>query len=96
MINVAYTNIKSKANTNDLLSDPLTLILVFQVQLRSMLLYNSVAEVLVNFINSDKRIKGIRIKIVNFTDNITIFLRHITCLDRIQVTLRLYEKAKIN
>ena len=89
MINVAYTNIKSKTNINDLLSDPFTL-------MRSILLYNSVAEVLVNFINSDKRIKGIRIKIVNFTDNITIFLRHITCLNRIQVTLRLYEKAKIN
>ena len=66
-----------------------------------MLLYNISAEVLANFINSDKRIKGIqigdrKIKIINFADNTTIFLRDITCLNRIQVTLKLYEKAKIN
>ena len=66
-----------------------------------MLLYNILAEVLANFINSDKRIKGIqigdrKIKIINFADNTTIFLRDITCLNRIQVTLKLYEKAKIN
>ena len=66
-----------------------------------MLLYNIVAEVLANFINADKRIKGIQtgdheIKIVNFTDNTNIFLRTITCLNRIQVILKLYENAKIN
>ena len=66
-----------------------------------MLLYSIVAEVLVNFINADKRIKGIQIedheiKIVNFTDNTTIFLRDITCLNRIQVILKPYENAKIN
>ena len=65
-----------------------------------MLLYSIVAEVLVNFINADKRIKGIQtgdheIKIVNFTDNTTIFLRDITCLIRIQVILGLYEKYKL-
>ena len=65
-----------------------------------MLLYNIVAEVLVNFINADRRIKGIQrgdheIKMVNFTDNTTIFLRDITCLNRIQVILRLYEKDKL-
>ena len=64
--------------------------------LLSMLLYIIVAEVLANFINADKRIKGIQIgdheiKIVNFADNTTIFLRRdITCLKRIQVILKLY------
>ena len=58
--------------------------------------YNIAAEVLVNLINADKRIKGIQIgdheiKIVNTT----IFSRDITCLNRIQVILRLYEKDKL-
>ena len=66
-----------------------------------MLLYSIAAEVLDNFINADKRIKGIRItdheiKIVSFADNTTIFLRDISCLNRIQVILKLYENAKIN
>ena len=65
-----------------------------------MLLYKIVAEVLVNFINTDNRIKGIQIgdhdlKIVNFTDNTTIFLRDITFLNRIQVVLRTYEKDRL-
>ena len=65
-----------------------------------MLLYNTVSEVLANLINADKRIKRMQtgeheIKIVNFTDNTTIFLRDITCLNRIQVILRLYEKNKL-
>ena len=65
-----------------------------------MLLYNSAAEVLASFINANKRIKGIEIgdheiKIVNFTNNTTIFLRDITCLNRIEVILRLYEKDKL-
>ena len=57
-----------------------------------------------SFINASKRIKGIQIgdhetKIVNFSDDTTIFLKDITCLDRIQVILKLYEDAsssKIN
>ena len=66
----------------------------------SKLLYNIAAEVLDNLINADKRIKGIQIrdyeiKIVNFTEDITIFLRDITCLNMIQVILRLYEKDKL-
>ena len=66
-----------------------------------MLLYNIAAEVFANLINADKRIKGIQIgdpdiKIVNFADNTTIFLRDITCLNRIQVILKPYENAKIN
>ena len=69
--------------------------------LLSMLLYNIAAEVLANLINADKMIKGIQIgdheiKIVNFTENTTIFLRDITCLNRTQVILRLYKNAKIN
>ena len=64
------------------------------------LLYNIAAEVLANLINADKRVKGIQIgdheiKIVNCTDNTTIFLGDITCLNRIQMILRLYEKEKI-
>ena len=50
------------------------------------------------------RIKGIQIgdheiKIVNFADDSIIILRDITCLNRIQVVLKLYEDAsssKIN
>ena len=66
-----------------------------------MLLYNIAAEVLANHINTGKRIKGIQIgdhdiKIVNFADNTTIFLRDITCLNRIQVILKPYENAKTN
>ena len=68
--------------------------------LLSMLLYNIAAEVLANLINADKRIKGIQIgdheiKIVSFTNNTPIFLRDITCLNRIKVILRLYEKDKL-
>ena len=66
-----------------------------------MLLYNIGVEVVANFINADKKIKGMRIgdheiKIVNFDDNTTIFLRDITHLIRIQVVLKLSENAKIN
>ena len=66
-----------------------------------MLLYNIAAEVLANLINADKRIKGIQIvdhdiKIVNFADNNNIFLRDITCLNRVQVILKPYGNAKIN
>ena len=55
-------------------------------------------EVLANFIDADKGIKGVQIrdheiKLVNFADNITIFLEDITCLNRIQVILKLYEEA---
>ena len=80
--------------------DPLTLTCVRQWYQLSKLLYNTAAEVLSNLINADKRIKGIQIrdheiKKVNFTDNTTIFLRDITCLNRIQVILRLYEKDKL-
>ena len=51
---------------------------------------------------TDKRIKGIQIgdhdiKIGNFADNATIFLRDITCLlNRIEVILKPYKNTKIN
>ena len=66
----------------------------------SKLLCNTATEVLVNLINADKRINRVQIgvheiKIVNFADNTTILLRDITCLNRMQVILRLYEKDKL-
>ena len=63
-----------------------------------MLLYIIAAEVIASFINTNKSIKGIQIgdheiKIVNFADDTTIFLRDITCLNRMQVISKLYEAA---
>ena len=77
---------------------------VCQGCLFSMLLYIIAAEVLASFINANKRIKEIQIgdheiEIVNFADNTTIFLRDTTCLNRIQVILKLYKdlsSLKIN
>ena len=68
------------------------------------MLYIVTAEVLANFIDADKRIKGLQtgdheIKLVNFADDITMFLGDITCFNRIQVILKLYEEdssSKIN
>ena len=62
-------------------------------------------ETLASFINDNKRIKGTQIggdheiKIVDFAVETTILLRDITCLNRIQVILKLYEdgsSSKIN
>ena len=69
--------------------------------LLSLFLYNIVAEVFADFINADKKIKGIqigdhKIKIVIFVDNTTIFIGDITCLNTMQMILELYENAKIN
>ena len=73
---------------------------VWQWCQQSKLLYNIAAEVLDNLTNAYKRIKEIqegdhKIKIVSFTGNATIFVRNITCLNRIQMILRLYEKDKL-
>ena len=104
-IKVAYTNIQSKITINGLLSDPFTLMQgVRQGCPLSSVLYIRAAEVFANFIDADKRIKGVQIgdheiKLVNFADDITIFIGDIICLNRIQVILKLYEKAfssKIN
>ena len=69
--------------------------------LLSLFLYNIVADVFADFINADKKIKGIqigdhKIKIVIFVDNTTIFIGDITCLNTMQMILELYENAKIN
>ena len=58
------------------------------------------AQLLANFIRADKtntriQIGDHEIKIVSFTGNATIFFRNITCLNRTQVILRLYENAKV-
>ena len=62
------------------------------------------AEVLASFINANKRIKGIQIgdheiKIVSFGDNITIFLKDITCLclccPHIETTQLIYTTNKL-
>ena len=105
MIKVAYTNIQSKIKINGLLSDPFTLMQgVRQGFPLSLVLYIMAAEVLANFIDADKRMKGVQIgdhemKLVNFADDITIFLGDIICFNRIQVILKLYEEdssSKIN
>ena len=94
-----YVNIQAKIKINDLLSDPFTLAReVCQEYLFSMLLYIIEAEVLGRFINVNKKIKGIQIedyeiKIVTFADNTTIFLRKITCLNRIKMIYKLYRDA---
>ena len=63
-----------------------------------MLLYIIAAEVLAIFIIANTRVKGMQkgtyeIKIINFADDTTIFLRDIDRLTRIQAILNLYEKA---
>ena len=91
MIKVAYTDIQSKIKINDLLSDPFTLMQgVHQGCPLSIVLYITVANLFANFIDADKRIRGIETgdhetKLVNFADEITFFLADITCLNRIQV-----------
>ena len=99
MVKDLYTNIQSQIKINGLLCDPFTLTReVCRGFLFSMLLYIIAAEVLASFINASKRIKGIQIgdheiKRVNFVEDTTIFLRDVTCLDRIQGILKLYEDA---
>ena len=62
MIKVAYTNIQCKIKINGLLSNLFTLMQgVRQGYPLSMLLCIISAEVLTNFVDTDKRIKGIQI-----------------------------------
>ena len=105
MIKICYNNIQSKIKINGLLSDPFIITRgVRQGCPLSMLLYIIAAEVLTNFIIADANVKGVQIgaheiKVINFADDTTIFLRDIDCLPRIQAILNLYEKAsssKIN
>ena len=56
------------------------------------------AEVLAIFIDADTRIKGIQIgdheiKIVNFADDTTIFLRDFSCFTKTELILELSQKA---
>ena len=55
-----YTNIESDIQINFLLSDHLTFMWVCQECILPMLFYNIAAEVLANFINADKSIKGMQ------------------------------------
>ena len=83
MIKVAYTNIQSKIKINGLLSDPFALMQgVHQGCPLSLVLHITAAKVLANFIDVNKRIKGIQIgdheiKLVSFADEITFFLADI-------------------
>ena len=91
MVKVAYTDIQSEIKINDLLSDPFNLTQgVPQGCPLSMVFYITVAYIFANFMDADKRIKGIQIgdheiKLVNFADEITFFLADITCLNRIHM-----------
>ena len=74
MIKVAYTDIQSKTKINGLPSDPFTLMQgVRQGCPLSMVLHITVAYVFADFIDTDKRIKGIQlgdheVKLVNFVN----------------------------
>ena len=78
MIKVEYTNIQSKMKINGLLSDSITLMQgVLQGCPFSLVLHIIAVEVLANFIDAKKRIKGVQmedreIKLVNFDDDITL------------------------
>ena len=105
MVKDVYINIQFKVKMNDLQYDLFKLMReVCQECLLSILLYIIMVEVREGFINASKRIKETQIwndeiEIVTFTDDTTMFLRDIPCLDRIQGILRLYEDAsssKIN
>ena len=89
MTKVAYTNIQSKIKINGVLSDPFTLM---------QGVHQGCSQVYANFIDADKWIKAIQIghhaiKLVNFADEITFFLGDITCLNRVQVILKLFKEA---
>ena len=90
MIKVAYTDIQSEIKINDLLYDPFTLTQGVRQGCPLSMVYITVAYVFANFIDADKRIKGMQIgdheiKLVNFADEITFFLADITCLNRIHM-----------
>ena len=64
----------------------------------SMVLYITVAYVFASFTDADKRIKGMqiedhKIKLVSFANEITFLLGDIACVNRIQVILKLFQKA---
>ena len=88
-----------------LTSDSFTLIQrIFQDFPLSILLRLIVVEAIQIFIDADTKIKGMQtgdyeIRLVNFDDDTTIFLRDFSCLTKIKLILKLCEKAsrsKIN
>ena len=95
MIQVASINIQSKIKTNGLLSESFTLIQGFhQGCPLSVLLCIIVAEVLAIFADADTRIKGIQIgdyeiKIVNFADDTTIYLRDFSSFTTNRINFRI-------
>ena len=97
MTEVASSNIQSKIKINGLLSESFTLIQGFHQGFPLSMLCIIVAEILT-------RIKGIQIgdhevKIVNFADDTTIFLRDFSCFTKTKLILELPQKAsssKIN
>ena len=102
MEKILYTEIKSEIKIKGLLSGSLAFMCIRLTRvLLSMLLYNIGPEVLASFTNTDRMIKGIQIgnceiKVLNFADSTTTFLRDITCLNRIRMILKLHKNAKIN
>ena len=89
-----YTNIQSKIKRNALPSNPFTLTQkVRQGCPYSMFLYVIVAEVLASFTNANKKIK--RIQIGDHEIKISIFLKDITCLNRIYKIFKLYEDPSV-
>ena len=105
MIKVCYNNIQSKIKINGLLSDPFTIMRgVHQGRPLPMLLYIIAVEVLTNFIIANKRVKGVQIgtqeiKIVNFADDTTIFLRDIDFLNDFKqfwIYMKKHLSSKIN
>ena len=105
MIKVCYNNIQSKIKINGLLSDPFTIMRgVHQGCPLPMLLYIIAVEVLANFIIANKRVKGVQIgtqeiKIVNFADDTTIFLRDIDFLNDFKqfwIYMKKHLSSKIN
>ena len=104
MTEVASSNIQSKIKINGLLSESFTVIQGFHQGFPLSMLCIIVAEVLAIFIDVDTRIKGIQIgdhevKIVNFADDTTIFLRDFSCFTKTELILELRQKAsssKIN
>ena len=92
MIKVEYTKIQSKIKINGLLSDTFTLMrAVCQGCPISILLYITVVEVLFSF--KGMQIGDREIKLITFSKDNTIYLRDYTCLNRIQLILKLFGEA---
>ena len=91
LIKVPFTKFQYKIKINDLLSESFTLCKEFARDVHSQCCYPLLQLRYVPI--SLTRIKGIQIgdhdiKIANFANGTTIFLREITCLNRIQVILK--------